>query len=114
VVASFFDDSRSRERNRMHAKMTRDRKKHFIVNIEKTIQDLEITNQRMKQVLAKVTYTHCKSSSSTLSSSRPPRGVTPVSSPETSSVISHKEIPRLEGMHEPASNRVSHGFTLIT
>jgi hypothetical protein len=103
----------SRERNRMHAKMTRDRKKNFIATIEKTVQDLESTNQRVKQVLAKVTDTHCKSSSSTLSSSRPLAGVTPVSSPETASVVSHEEIPSLEGMQEPASKRVRHGFTLI-
>ena len=97
----------------MHAKMTRDRKKNFMVQIEKTIQDLEGTNQRMKQVLAKVTNTHCKSSSTM---SKSPKGVTPVSSPESSSVVSHEEIPPLmDGMpEEPASKRVRHGFTLIS
>lgn len=81
-----------------------------MVQIEKEIQDLEGTNQRMKQLLAKVTHTHFKSSS-TLSS---PRGVTPVSSPQSSSVVSHEEIPPLQGMQEaPASTPVSHGFTLI-
>ena len=97
----------------MHAKMTRDRKKNFMVQIEKTIHDLEGTNQRMKQVLAKVTHTHCKSSRAMSS----PKGVTPVSSPESSSVISHEEIPPLDGIpeaEESASKRVRHGFTLIS
>jgi len=51
-------ESLRRERNRMHAKMTRDRKKNFIATIEKTIEDLESNNARMKQVLAKVVQTH--------------------------------------------------------
>lgn len=44
----------SRERNRMHAKMTRDRKKNFIATIEKTIEELERDCQRMRHVLNKV------------------------------------------------------------
>ena len=47
-----------RERNRMHAKMTRDRKKNFIANIERTIGDLEATNQLMKDTLSEVIQTH--------------------------------------------------------
>lgn len=43
----------SRERNRMHAKMTRDRKKNFISTIEKTIADLERDNKRMRETLEK-------------------------------------------------------------
>ena len=43
----------SRERNRMHAKMTRDRKRNFISTIEKTIADLERDNKRMRQTLEK-------------------------------------------------------------
>lgn len=43
-----------RERNRMHAKMTRDRKKNFIATIEKTIEELERDCQRMRDVLNKV------------------------------------------------------------
>jgi len=42
-----------RERNRMHAKMTRDRKKLFISSVEKTIADLEEHNKRMRGILAK-------------------------------------------------------------
>jgi len=40
-----------RERNRMHAKMTRDRKKCFISSVEKTIAQLEDDNRRMKEQL---------------------------------------------------------------
>jgi hypothetical protein len=99
----------------MHAKMTRDRKKNFIANMEKTIQDMESTNLRMKKVLDNVSPTHITStnSSSTVLSSHPPTGVTPGSSPATASVVSHEEIPSLEGMEEPAAKRVRHGFTLI-
>ena len=43
----------SRERNRMHAKMTRDRKRNFISTIEKTIADLESDNKRMRHTLEK-------------------------------------------------------------
>lgn len=42
-----------RERNRMHAKMTRDRKKLFISSVEKTITDLEKQNKKMKDILTK-------------------------------------------------------------
>jgi len=63
-----------RERNRMHAKMTRDRKKNFIATIEKTIEDLENDCQRMRDVLSKVSKagnitTTVSSSSSSVSSS---------------------------------------------
>ena len=37
----------SRERNRMHAKMTRDRKKSFIAAIEKTIEELKSKNNEL-------------------------------------------------------------------
>mmetsp|Transcript_2050 Transcript_2050/g.4721 ORF Transcript_2050/g.4721 Transcript_2050/m.4721 type:complete len:370 (-) Transcript_2050:911-2020(-) len=47
-----------RERNRMHAKMTRDRKKSFISTIEHTISRLEASNRRMKNVLKEVVQTH--------------------------------------------------------
>ncbi|CAB9507827.1 BRLZ [Seminavis robusta] len=43
-----------RERNRMHAKMTRDRKKNFIATIEKTIEQLERDCEKMRDVLEKV------------------------------------------------------------
>jgi len=61
----------SRERNRMHAKMTRDRKKNFISSVEKTIQHLESENKRMRHVLAKVADMVGTSSES----------VTPIASP---------------------------------
>eukprot|EP00816_Leptocylindrus_hargravesii_P002502 CAMPEP_0196805768 /NCGR_PEP_ID=MMETSP1362-20130617/5591_1 /TAXON_ID=163516 /ORGANISM="Leptocylindrus danicus, Strain CCMP1856" /LENGTH=290 /DNA_ID=CAMNT_0042178891 /DNA_START=91 /DNA_END=963 /DNA_ORIENTATION=- len=45
-------DSLRRERNRVHAKMTRDRKKMFMATIEKTIAQLESENQKMRETLA--------------------------------------------------------------
>jgi hypothetical protein len=69
----------SRERNRMHAKMTRDRKKSFISTIEKTIEKLETNNKRMKEALQEVIRTHFKSSTCV-------PGVTPVSSPQAHSL----------------------------
>lgn len=47
-----------RERNRMHAKMTRDRKKLFISSVEKTISDLEDNNKIMRNILAKQALRH--------------------------------------------------------
>jgi len=41
-----------RERNRIHAKMTRDRKKMFMANIEQTIVQLEEENKKMRDSLA--------------------------------------------------------------
>jgi len=40
-----------RERNRMHAKMTRDRKKSYIANVERGIAKLEEDNQKMRDIL---------------------------------------------------------------
>ena len=95
----------------MHAKMTRDRKKSFISTIEKTIEDLEANNRRMKDVIITVTQTHFKSSS-------PLPGVTPISSPDTCSVVSHDDVPPLHNeqslMDSPhLTKRVQHGFNLV-
>lgn len=57
----------------MHAKMTRDRKKCFIATIEKTIEDLENENNRMRSLLSK------------LAASKFSQLVTPVHSPALSS-----------------------------
>mmetsp|Transcript_72366 Transcript_72366/g.109171 ORF Transcript_72366/g.109171 Transcript_72366/m.109171 type:complete len:354 (-) Transcript_72366:697-1758(-) len=89
-------ESLRRERNRMHAKMTRDRKKNFIANIEKTIGDLESHNQRMKNTLADVIQAHFGSNS-------PLPGVAAPVSPEHTSMPS-----------PPQAKRVCHGFSLIT
>lgn len=51
-------ESLRRERNRMHAKMTRDRKKLFINSVEKTIAELEQNNKRMRAILAKQAVQH--------------------------------------------------------
>lgn len=71
----------SRERNRMHAKMTRDRKKNFIANIQQTIDELEKSNRNMKAVLAEVVQTHFNPTASASSISAAPVGVTPTVSP---------------------------------
>eukprot|EP00536_Pseudo-nitzschia_multiseries_P013601 jgi/Psemu1/290957/fgenesh1_pg.593_\ len=65
-------DALRRERNRMHAKMTRDRKKSFIANIEKTIEELESSNERMASVLADVIHVQKTPPSSPRSSSPSP------------------------------------------
>ena len=78
----------------MHAKMTRDRKKSFIAAIEKTIEELESSNKRMKAVLEEVISSQkssmlsnalVPSSEDKIIGSTPqavqPPGVTPSSSP---------------------------------
>jgi len=45
-------DALRRERNRVHAKMTRDRKRMFMMNIEQNIANLERENQRLREILA--------------------------------------------------------------
>lgn len=72
-----------RERNRMHAKMTRDRKKNFIGTIEKTIEELEHDIRRLQNVLAKVS-----SSSSSAAAAALSQMVTPMTSPEMSPIDS--------------------------
>lgn len=46
-----LDDLR-RERNRVHAKMTRDRKKNFVSNLELSVKKLSNENEKMKEILA--------------------------------------------------------------
>jgi len=103
----------------MHAKMTRDRKKSFIATIEKTIEDLENENQRMRDILSKV------------ASSKYSQMVTPTTSPE----LGPSEGPTMSGdddccseysqaaeedgqentiddIQEGAPKRARHGFSL--
>jgi hypothetical protein len=84
----FFD---SRERNRMHAKMTRDRKKCFIATIEKTIYELESDVNRMHHILKQVSGTKSASTLASASAFHSTHQVTPVGSPE----LSAKEGPSL-------------------
>ena len=93
-----------RERNRMHAKMTRDRKKNFIATIEKTIDELESNNARMREVLSKI-GTNAKpptpastreemenrAPSAFASASAPVLSPPSMSSPSLSSVVSHDD-----------------------
>lgn len=97
-----------RERNRMHAKMTRDRKKCFIATIEKTIDDLEKENNRMRSVLSK------------MSASKFSQFVTPMTSPNlTATEAPHitddgsefsQEVDSEDDTRE--SKRNCHGFSL--
>jgi hypothetical protein len=82
-------ESLRRERNRRHAKMTRDRKKCFVVTTEKVVADLQAENARLRQILAQVTTestshlherNHNHSTANTL--------VTPVTSPDLSAIPS--------------------------
>ena len=41
-----------RERNRLHAKMTRDRKKVYIETLSRAVADLEDENRRVREALA--------------------------------------------------------------
>jgi phosphatidylethanolamine-binding protein (PEBP) family uncharacterized protein len=83
--------------------MTRDRKKHFLATIHKTIQELTQANQRMTLVLQKVVDTQQQQQQQQQQHAAigggdksPPQGVTPVSSPETFAVVSSpQEIPPL-------------------
>lgn len=71
----------------MHAKMTRDRKKCFIAAVERTIDELEAENQRLRDALTKMSK-HVGGNA-----------VTPNASP------------LMFATPEP-SGRVSHGFSL--
>lgn len=109
-------ESLRRERNRMHAKMTRDRKKNFIATIEKTIDELESNNARMKEALACVVQTHFKlgdTPSATTSTLCSKTMIYPVT-PESSSVVASSEnIPPLPSDEAFQPNKkLRHGFML--
>jgi hypothetical protein len=82
-------ESLRRERNRMHAKMTRDRKKLFISGVEKTIAALEQNNKRMRDILVKQAVMHSKNIPTITNSVTPEPSSTPMlisSSASTASV----------------------------
>lgn len=111
----------SRERNRMHAKMTRDRKKGFIAAIEKTIEHLETNNKKMRAALTQVAKHHFG-----------PNAITPQSSPLVTGMVggmapadiqdkmsspalarrSFMDTMSPAALHKPTVNRVPHGFSL--
>jgi hypothetical protein len=109
----------SRERNRVHAKMTRDRKKCFVSTIEKTISDLEADITRMKTILNdKQDDNKIIASSPVLSSLtgiEQVTRITPFSTPElcssksTMSSDDANKFPKLEHL-QPPMKRVCHGF----
>ena len=89
--------------------MTRDRKKCFIATIEKTIEDLENENNRMRSLLSKLT------------ASKFSQLVTPVHSPELTATkspqILEDETPLVSrsadsGDEEKPPKRACHGFSL--
>lgn len=83
-------ESLRRERNRMHAKMTRDRKKNFISAIEETIEKLETNNNRMKKILEDFIKLRLKSNVIDAD-------VTPLSSPQSMAMSSSPDrIPTLD------------------
>lgn len=51
-------DKLRRERNRMHAKMTRDRKRNFVSTVNRSIADLEKENKQIKEVLKRQAQDH--------------------------------------------------------
>eukprot|EP00541_Cyclophora_tenuis_P014487 CAMPEP_0116570242 /NCGR_PEP_ID=MMETSP0397-20121206/16820_1 /TAXON_ID=216820 /ORGANISM="Cyclophora tenuis, Strain ECT3854" /LENGTH=354 /DNA_ID=CAMNT_0004098055 /DNA_START=317 /DNA_END=1381 /DNA_ORIENTATION=+ len=115
-----------RERNRMHAKMTRDRKKCFIAAVEKTIEQLETDNQRMREALKKVAQHHFGSNAITpaaspVSSSTPSPDNTvdpiqqqmgPSAVPSSGTSVVEETSLGETSLHEPLPRRVPHGFSL--
>jgi hypothetical protein len=51
-------DKLRRERNRMHAKMTRDRKRNFVSTVNRSIAELEKENKQIREVLKRQAQDH--------------------------------------------------------
>jgi len=109
-------ESLRRERNRMHAKMTRDRKKLFISSVEKTINELELKNKCMRDILAKQALQHSGvASTETLADTTPmlassdcsTSSVPPLPSSEDSAVTGTETDNGTEGHESPI-----HGFSI--
>lgn len=112
LLHHYFPTIYRRERNRMHAKMTRDRKKNFIATIEKTIDELESNNARMKEVLARVVNTHFKGAEATPSAAK---AMTCPVTPESVAMVSPSdEVPPLDAEDSmfPPTKKFRHGFTM--
>ena len=118
-----------RERNRIHAKMTRSRKKCFIATIEKAIAELEAENHRMKEILDKTSGPSLLDMSSwTLHQATKQTLVTPATSPslpprvgpaifledETrqAQAVSSQPPKSKASKHESGHPAASHGFCL--
>mmetsp|Transcript_8648 Transcript_8648/g.13379 ORF Transcript_8648/g.13379 Transcript_8648/m.13379 type:complete len:316 (+) Transcript_8648:312-1259(+) len=126
-----------RERNRMHAKMTRDRKKYFIASVQRTITQLENENNRLSEALAKQSLQRAKASnvvvspvvlsnpSSSISVSSVSSAVSVNSATEISLVSTPAESPvftretsversnEQQGPRKSSHPRVPHGFTVV-
>ena len=85
----------SRERNRMHAKMTRDRKKCYIATIQKTIDELESDIRRLQDILAKVQETQAAAESPSL------RPAQPVAVPDNLSPVQPMTVPDSQSLIQP-------------
>lgn len=119
-------ESLRRERNRMHAKMTRDRKKNFIATIEKAIDELESKNVRMKEVLSQVVQTHFHQKAPKVPTPQKPRKehLAPhLISPDytarvvPSGAVSPLSVARLsvpDDENRRSIKKVCHGFTLTS
>lgn len=98
----------------MHAKMTRDRKKCFIATVEKTIEELEKENNRMKSMLSKLSAAKFSqlvtpAASPSLSASEAPH----ISEDDEGSVYSQADSEDAERENvERAPKRACHGFRL--
>ncbi len=119
IITGYFTDYelyqslRRRERNRMHAKMTRDRKKNFIATIEKTIDELESNNAHMKEVLARVVQTHFQLGEVTCIAKVNQMVPYPVTPESSSSIAPSDDIPPLHcEANFPPTKRFCHGFML--
>lgn len=85
----------------MHAKMTRDRKKSFIATVEKTIEELESKNARMKLALARAVDVHVHTTQLVT-----PASISPVTPECTFVKASLEAVPSLyEGWFPPPAKR---------
>ena len=113
----------SRERNRMHAKMTRDRKKCFISATEKAIEELEQELARMRSIVQSLDDSSSSSSSTPATDKVCSQDtildvanimVTPelTARPSPEDTRSSNNVPLRSCSHEPSPKRVCHGFLL--
>eukprot|EP00560_Eucampia_antarctica_P007885 CAMPEP_0197825984 /NCGR_PEP_ID=MMETSP1437-20131217/3005_1 /TAXON_ID=49252 ORGANISM="Eucampia antarctica, Strain CCMP1452" /NCGR_SAMPLE_ID=MMETSP1437 /ASSEMBLY_ACC=CAM_ASM_001096 /LENGTH=314 /DNA_ID=CAMNT_0043426219 /DNA_START=50 /DNA_END=994 /DNA_ORIENTATION=- len=81
-------DKLRRERNRMHAKMTRDRKRNFVSTVNRSISDLELENKQIKEILKRQAQDHLSLKNYIVSSST----VDPVSAPGVKRDSQHQSL----------------------
>jgi hypothetical protein len=104
----------SRERNRMHAKMTRDRKKCFIATMEKAIDELEQELARMRSIVGR---DDSEQGMDEVLTTPDLKAVASMVTPELTALPCPDEAPAsctesVASMEEPTAKRVCHGFSL--